>query len=282
MSYKTILVHLENESQATHLLSAAVRLAGQQQSHLVGVYVAHTIGAYTGRTSEAGISAEIAQIMMKNDIEQAGVLEALFEKATNAMPFVSEWRFDNNLHSSVAAGVLQQARSADVVVVSTDIEPAGKGFDHQDIAPIIMNCSCPAVVVPESYQDKTLGEYVFIAWDGSRESSRAAFDALPLLKNAKKAWLHRVKSDYEHKQYSDDATRSIADALARHGVDLEISDSVTSSRKVGEEILTCASDRGADCIVMGAFGHSRLHGILLGDTTRFLVRHSSVPLVMSH
>lgn len=282
MSYRTILVHLESLSQAENLLKAAVQLAGQHQSHLIGTFVTHPLELYIARVSDAHTSGEIANALMKEQIERGKKLEVLFEKATEGQNLVAEWRFDKNLLSPMSAGVLEQARSADVLMVSTELEANQRGFSHENIAPVITNSSRPTIVVPEDIQDKPFGKFVFVAWDSSRESSRAVFDALPILKGADTVWLHRVNSTNESKRHTDESTRNLADALARHDVKIEISETSSSSRKVGQEILTCARDRGADCIVMGAYGHSRMHGFLLGDVTRHLLGNTPVPLIMSH
>jgi len=274
MPYKTILLHLENELQAPHVLKAAVRLAGQYQSHLIGTYIAKPLEPYVSSAGAAAYSAEIAKVVMKNEIECASTIEKLFTNATQEQNLVAEWRFDKDLVKAVSTGVLEQATGADVLIIGADLADADRAFAHGHIAPIITNCSRPTIVVPSSYQDKSLGDFVFVAWDGSKESSRAIFDALPILQGAQSVWLHRVKSSHEYKHHGDDATRNLADALARHEVNLETSESTSSTRNVGQEILYCARDRGADCIVMGAYGHSRMHGLLFGDVTRHLLENS--------
>jgi nucleotide-binding universal stress UspA family protein len=282
MSYKTILVCLESESQATPLLKAAVRLADQHESHLIGTYIAHPIEMQMVRAAEAVGSTDILKVRIKDEVEQASRLEELFENATRVQNFVAEWRFQKQIISTVSAAIMEQARSADVLLLSADFKNSDSSFAYKNISPIITHCSRPTIVVPKDYQAKSLGKYVFVAWDASSESSRAISDALPILIRAESVWLHRVKSNDEDKQHGDEITRNLADSLARHGVSLETSNSTSSARDVGQEILACARDRGADCIVMGAYGHSRIHSFLLGGATRYVLENSSVPLIMSH
>ena len=282
MSYKTILVHIDHENQAEHLLKAAVRLAGQNESHLIGTSIAHSLEPYLARANEIALSAEITNALLKREVERAAVLQGLFENATKQQNLVAEWRYDENRRNTLEAALLEQARSADVLMVGSDYKDPATGMEHGHLAPVVMGCSRPTIVVPAAYQDKSLGDYVFVAWDGSRESSRAVFDALPILKRAKNVWVHRITSNDEIKRHGDNATRDMADTLARHGVTLELSDSTGSARKVGKELLSEAGVRGADCIVMGAYGHSRIHDVLLGGATRHILANSTVPLFMSH
>lgn len=282
MSYKTILVHIDHEAQAEQLLKAAVRLAGQNEAHLIGTYIAHSLEPYMARANEIALSAEITNALLKQEAKRASAIHSLFEKATNEQNLVAEWRYDENRRSTLESAVLEQARSADVLMIGADYKDPSTGLVHGHIAPVVMGCSRPTIVIPEAYQDKSIGEYVFVAWDGSRESSRAVFDALPLLKRAKNVWIHRVTSNDEAKRHGEDVTRDMADALARHDVKLELSDSTCSARKVGQELLGQVGSRGADCIVMGAYGHSRMHDFLLGGATRHILMNSTVPVMMSH
>jgi len=51
---------------------------------------------------------------------------------------------------------------------------------------------------------------------------------------------------------------------------------------VGEIILSRAADSGADLIVMGIYGHSRLREFVLGGASRTLLESMTVPVLMSH
>lgn len=282
MSFKTILVHLDHRVQSEHLLKAAVRLAAQHQAHLIGTYIMHAVEPYVGRAVDISISAEIGQILLKEQNERAAELAELFEAATKAQEFVAEWRFIKDNHKAVSSVLHEQGRAADLIMVSGEINDPPTSLKNPGIASVVMASARPTILVPETYTDKSLGEFVLIAWDGSRESSRAVFDSLPLLQSASTVWLHRIKSTDEAKSHDDDITKDLADTLSRHGVDLELSYSQCNARKVGEELLKVTGERGADCMVMGAYGHSRMHSILLGGATRYVLQNATIPLFLSH
>ena len=42
------------------------------------------------------------------------------------------------------------------------------------------------------------------------------------------------------------------------------------------------ADLGADLLVMGAYGHSRLREFVFGGVTREILRHMTLPVLMSH
>jgi nucleotide-binding universal stress UspA family protein len=57
---------------------------------------------------------------------------------------------------------------------------------------------------------------------------------------------------------------------------------VAPDLKVAESVLGAASDIGADLVVMGAWGHSRLRELALGGATREMLKRMTVPVLMSH
>jgi len=51
---------------------------------------------------------------------------------------------------------------------------------------------------------------------------------------------------------------------------------------VGDALLSHAADSGADLMVMGGYGHSRLREFVLGGATRSIFESMTVPVLMSH
>jgi nucleotide-binding universal stress UspA family protein len=125
-----------------------------------------------------------------------------------------------------------------------------------------------------------VGERVLVAWNGTRESTRAVHDALPMLVRAHSVAVMEVNP-------KPDETPRIAGAdmathLARHGVRAEVSSIVADEIDVGDAILSRGADLGADLVVMGAYGHSRLREFAFGGVTRHVFKHMTVPVLMSH
>jgi nucleotide-binding universal stress UspA family protein len=70
--------------------------------------------------------------------------------------------------------------------------------------------------------------------------------------------------------------------LARHGVKAEIERTVSAGIGPGEVLLSRAADLGADLLVIGAYGHSRVRELLLGGATRSILQSMTLPVLMSH
>jgi nucleotide-binding universal stress UspA family protein len=70
--------------------------------------------------------------------------------------------------------------------------------------------------------------------------------------------------------------------LARHGVKAEIERTVSAGLPAGDVLLSRAADFGADLLVIGAYGHSRVRELLLGGATRSILQSMTLPVLISH
>ena len=51
---------------------------------------------------------------------------------------------------------------------------------------------------------------------------------------------------------------------------------------VGAALLNAASEAGADLLVMGGYGRTRLSELVLGGVTRHVLADSQLPILISH
>jgi nucleotide-binding universal stress UspA family protein len=278
MSYKTILVHVNDKRRAEALLEPAVALASRFNSHLIGLRVQSTIPA-------APISVPYGSSMIGGLVaaEQQATEEiaATFKRMTDNRPFVAEWRALKVPHSELAPVVMDHGRAADLIMASqTDPD--------WDLSPLLdfperlaLESGRPVMVVPYVGRYPDVGRNVVVAWKSGRESARAMFDALPLLKTANSVKILEVKERADADSALAPDT-SIAASLARYGIKPTIRTTVAGDIGVGDEILSRLADENADLLVMGAYGHSRFREILFGGVTRHIAKHMTVPTLFSH
>jgi nucleotide-binding universal stress UspA family protein len=69
---------------------------------------------------------------------------------------------------------------------------------------------------------------------------------------------------------------------ARHGIAARSQRFRADGIGTGDLILSRAADEGADLIVMGAYGHARWREIVLGGVTLHMLKHMTMPVLMSH
>jgi len=119
---------------------------------------------------------------------------------------------------------------------------------------------------------------VLLCWNGSRESARAASDALPFLKAAQEVLVLMV----EPKVTPKDSDADVATWLARHGIKVTVQRDVAPDADVGDIISSRAAYYDVDLIVMGLYGHSRLREMVLGGVSRTMLSTMTVPVLMTH
>ena len=105
---------------------------------------------------------------------------------------------------------------------------------------------------------------------------------MPFLTNGEKTEIFWISKVDTKGNYLEDAAREIAVCLDRHGVNVNLSHFKESDLAIGDELLNKASDCGADLIVSGAYGHSRMYDFMVGATTPHLMKHMTVPVLLSH
>lgn len=139
-----------------------------------------------------------------------------------------------------------------------------------------------ALVVPHIGARAPLGKTVMLCWNASRESARAASDALPLLRGADKVIVLSIDPKSSADGHGAEPGADVATWLARHGVKVTVQRDVAADSDVGDVILSRAADHDVDLIVMGLYGHSRLREMMLGGASRTLLASMTVPVFMAH
>lgn len=280
MDWKTILVQLSNPRQTDVLMSVAGRLAERSNAHLIGFNVAHALAHMPAMPAMVG--PEDFAAFQEIDDEQAARLKAAFDDATRNRAFIPEWRNVEVIGTDPAAAVIEHGRAADVIVASQadpDWEMSGF-FDAPER--LALESGRPVLVVPYAGKFGEVGKRVMVAWSGKREGARAVFDALPLLKAADAVTLLCVVGAGADGESGQLPGAEIAASLARHGVKVTVRKTIADEIGVADEVLARLADDGSDLLVMGAYGHSRLREMVFGGVTRHILKHMTVPTLMSH
>jgi nucleotide-binding universal stress UspA family protein len=273
MSYKDILVIADNAKSAPARYDAAATLAGTG-AHVVALHVIEPPYMPASLMSAAyAAPSTVAEWQESVVRERLEATRRLVDQAQQRNGVNFEWR---QVKGNAVDVVLEHGRYVDLIVASqtmTDDQPT------LDVTPeeVIMGAGRAVLLVPCYGKFPSIGERVLIAWNHTREAARAVQDALPLLKRAESVRIMEVNPKEDHIAGADIATH-----LARHGVKAEVGSATAGDIKVGDVILSRAADLGADLLVMGAYGHSRLREYTFGGVTLHILRHMTVPVLMSH
>jgi len=171
------------------------------------------------------------------------------------------------------------ARRFDLSIVAQP-EAEKAAVEKMIVSGAIFDSGRPVVVVPYIQTAPFKLDRVMICWDNSRPAARAIADAMPVLGLARSTEVVTVVEGALNEDEPDRA--DIGQHLTRHGLSVNINRIVREKIDVASALLSHAADSGADLIVMGAYGHSRLREFILGGVTQSMLRSMTVPVLMSH
>jgi len=278
MSWKTILVHLDDTPRCAQRVAVAAGLAAQHGAHLIGV---SPTGLPDVPIAVTGVLPDMASAIALSAKELRAIADeraAAFEKQARAAEvpsFASRVIEGDPLDATARLG-----RTADLVVVGqadrdADLPEMSHDFPEQ----VALHTGGPVLVVPYAGRFAGVGRDVIVAWKDVREAARALRDALPMLAKARRVLLLELVAPGASGGAA--ALAEVQAQLARHGITAETRREATEI-DAGDALLSRAADLGMDTIVMGAYGHTRLREWVLGGVTRHLLEHMTVPTLMTH
>lgn len=276
-----ILLHLDPGAPPEPRLALAIPLARRLGAHLIGLCVLDLAwpAAVDGDVAGGSAMVQVLAQMQAEAEARARRLATLFEAALERAGVAGEWR---QVEGHTGAQVALHGRHADLVILGQP-DPGNPGAAPAAAAEAaLFDTGRPALVVPFAGRFDRPGRRPLLAWNASREAARAVHDALPLLAGAEAVSVLIVDAPADASDLGAEPGADIARHLARHGLPVVVRRVAGAGLPVGEVLLNAAADLGADLIVMGAYGHSRLRELILGGVTRTLLRQMTVPVLLAH
>ncbi|MGO9773733.1 MAG: universal stress protein [Roseiarcus sp.] len=276
MTFATMMVCLRLGRSNADLLAVTGALAERFQASVVGVATRQPMQfMFTGGL----VPEELIEQEEEEFRDEVETLEAEFRAALDGRASDLQWRAKMEL-GPLSDYIANEARSADLVVTDFD---RGGAFSHPsthiDVGDLLMRVGRPVLVAPPSAKHLNF-ERAVVGWKETPEARRAVFDALPFLKAAASVAVVAIvrQAELEAARFR---LEDVAAWLGRHGVAAEAV--ATASRGDDASRLTAvAREQGADLIVAGAFGHSRLREWVFGGVTRDLLLRSERFTLLSH
>lgn len=275
MTYKTILLHLANDVGHGARITAAADLAARFHAHVVALYVANPVSmpaAIEGRGASYAFMAEAILIAH----EKAEGIKNEWAQRCDKDKLSWEWKIAEGDHLDVLA---KEAPYADLAIVShskTETLEDRVVFQIPENLPLVVGC--PVLILPTAGFSGSIGRRIMVAWQPCVPAYRAVRLGMPFLATAEDvAICSVVNEDVE----AADCERLVAQ-LGRHDIKARPVLVPKAPGGVGEAILDEAKKAGADTIVMGAYGHSRVREIVLGGITRHVLTNATVPMLVAH
>lgn len=275
---KDVFTWLDGSVSDEIRMSAALDIVRQFEGHATGLFFsvlppppAPIEGDLTGAV---GIAALMDQARSSGDKMERTIVDRLKRYGVA----IELRRFDV-LRSDIADVAAREARCADTFVL---IRPNGSQDPDRLVEGILFGSGRHILLVPEVERPKSIVfDRIVVAWNASRESTRAVAEAMPYLRIAKDVSVVMV-TDEPRKEMEGSVGDAIKKHLKHHGVAAELHRVKCRNGNVGETLLAEAQKARSDLIVLGGYGHTRLREMLLGGVTYHLMHNSPVPLLMAH
>src|SRR6266446_7458049 len=287
MPLKDLLVCFDRTDAGYARLELAFNLARANRAYLAGAYVlpethvspAGSVGF--GLAPPAGITAPgeeeaVSPGGVLREAEAAESAEQNFKSKLRLHGIEGEWHL---LADGDSAALIELAKSVDLTIVGQRATSNGASrFRPEDI---VIAAGRPVLIVPYAGDFETVGKRILIAWDGTREATRALHDALPLFTDPEATVVFVGSHERDLEQHRPALDR-VVHHLHHHGVAARPEETLRGGLAVSDILLSRAADLSADMIVSGGYHHSPLREALLGGVSRELLEHMTVPVLMSH
>jgi nucleotide-binding universal stress UspA family protein len=295
MGLKDILVCLDPTDAGESRLRLAAAIAREHRAHLSAAYVLPLeapgaslyggglgVGVPTGAgwLPQGSIVAggPAPSVPPVGGAALADIIEQRFREEVQPHAIEGDWHLFAQGEGESLAALLKAVDLAVFGQASPDSRvPAG--FRPEDI---MIASGRPMLVVPYAGAFGAVGRRVLVAWDGTREASRALHDALPLIGKAEAVTVMTVRAREASFERDGPSLGRIVRHLERHGIPARSEETLRGDIPISDMLLSRASDLDVDLIVAGAYHHSQLREALIGGVSRELLRHMTVPVLMSH
>ena len=269
------MVHVEPGQSNTASLSAAADLASRFHCAVIGIGACEPVQVLYGDGYVPDDLIERDRLEIESEMKKA---EAEFRRALQERVEKLEWRSSISFAPS-SVYLAREARSADLFITRASVGGFLSGSRQGSTGDLVMQIGRPVLIVPASGDAPRFERFV-IGWKDSREARRAVVDALPLLKQAVHVAVVEIAADEDLFLARANVAEVVA-WLAHHRVTAEAL-ALPSAGSDGDQLATVARQHGADVLIAGAYGHSRLREWAFGGVTRDLLMRGERCVLLAH
>ena len=270
----SVMVHVDFDGHSDSRIRIAAEIANRFGAVLVGV-----AGWVPSRERGGLLAAELTPdderlASISSELDQ---LAERFRSVAHRTVGNMEWRGSFHFPREV---IVAEARAADLVVIGS--HPGAEDAYHAfDPGMVLLNAGRPVLIVPDGLGEHYPGRRALVAWKDTREARHAVHSALPYLRMAEHIALVEIAENVlasAARQRLDDVEKY----LLRHGIVVNIKAVLHSHGSIPDQLRNEAGKEGADLIVAGAYGHTRLGEWVFGGVTRGLLQKCEVCCLFSN
>ncbi len=288
MTIRTLLIPNDGSDGAHSSLELGLYLARDIEAHAVVLHVRPDPRDSVPIMVEGASAAMIEQIVSvaaEEVSQRAAAARKIFDNGCREVGIAVE----ANPHGAAGASaswlektgreddtIAAAGRFSDLIVVCRP-EP-----DKQVSSGMVLNAALfetgrPVLLAPPGGA-ASFGRRMAIAWNASSQAARAVAAALPILSRAEDVAVMAVKADPDR----DDEVDNLVAYLSWHGIKAASHPLAPDGLSVGAALLAECGKMNTDCLVMGAYTHSRVRQLILGGVTRHVLDSAEIPLFMTH
>ena len=179
-------------------------------------------------------------------------------------------------HGYALKRIIRRARHNDIVVVGRAKKANGLPTDFLEL--LLVGCGRP-VLIANSTPPPTLTGTIMVCWKETAEAARAVSAAMPFLTNARRVVIVSVA---ENDEDLAEAMGDVARQFAWNGIHAETRIITPNGGSIPGLLSSAAQACGADLVVLGAYGRSRMREVLFGSCTESLIRNADRPALLMH
>lgn len=275
---RDVLVNLTHGTEVDTAANFAASLAAAFSAHVTGLAVTYEIEIppfYMG-----AVPTDFLETQAQENEAAAAKAAERFSLLAAGVGVPHEVKTFNASLGVAANKFAEMARLFDLTVVAQP-DPDRSGPEEVMAETALLESGRAVLVVPYVQKAGFGAGRTVVAWDGSRAAARALAEGLPLLHRSEVVEVLRIlRGGHGEDAGCEDVVRH----LARHGLTARIRTMhvASSEASIAQAILNEVSDQGADLVVMGGYGHSRLRELVLGGVTREIFSTMTVPVLMAH
>lgn len=280
MTWKDIAAFVDGSDDGVARLRMALSLVseneGSVQAHVISLTPMPPYGI--GASAMADTYAEAVTAARTAGGEVAAKLRTATADAGDRITVRQHEMTSGDVRSQAAV----LAREADLAVLGQPEEGDRSSLDTDLFVGVLMGGGRPVLMLPRWRQPHAWGKRALIAWKGAPESARAVHEALPLLKRAETVRILAASPRGEIHGEGEQGLQRLAAHLKRHGVKVQDHLLRQADGEPERAVLSEVEAYGADLLVMGGYGRSRMSEIVWGGVTASVIRNVRVPVLMSH
>jgi len=171
--------------------------------------------------------------------------------------------------------IIEEGKKADLIILAQRGEHyplTGVGLLGSTSEAVVRKAGKPVIVTPIQYKKI---ERVGLAYDESKPSEKALQLAIAFC--MKTRWPLSVLHITDDTVSAEKIRRKIESFFSPYDIEHDL---IVRKGKEEQEILRFIEDGSVDLLFMGAYGHSRLRELILGSTTSYVIRKSSIPVLL--